>query len=82
MNYNSKNHFSALSAQCPIVLKSFGSTNLIMLILFLKQDISLSVIFDNTISSVHLEDQRTSMTTAAPIFMAHIVHGSPQLEMT
>lgn len=53
-----------------------------MFILFLKQDISLSVILDNTISSVHLEDQRTSMTTAAPIFMAHIVHGSPQLGMT
>jgi len=64
------------------LLKSFGFTNLIMFILFLKQDISLSVILDNRISSVHLEDQRTSMTTAAPIFIAHVVHSSPQLEMT
>lgn len=53
-----------------------------MFILFLKQDISLSVILANTISSVHLEDQRTSMITAAPIFMVHIGHGSPQLELT
>jgi len=53
-----------------------------MFILFLKQDISLSVIFANTISSVHLEDQRTSMITAAPIFMVHIGHGSTQLELT
>lgn len=53
-----------------------------MFILFLTQDISLSVILDNTISSMHLEDQRTSMTTDAPIFMAHIGHSSPQPEMT
>lgn len=53
-----------------------------MCILFLKQDISLSVILVNIISSTHLEDQRTSMTTDAPIFMAHIGHDSPQPEMT
>lgn len=53
-----------------------------MFILFLKQDISLSVISDNTISSMRLEDQRTSMTTDAPIFMARIGHSSPQPEMT
>lgn len=61
-----------------MLLKSFGFSNLIMFILFLKQDISLSVVLDNTISSTHLEDQRTSMTTDAPIFMAHIGHGSPR----
>lgn len=76
-NYNSQTHFSALSAQCPMLLKSFGFSNLIMCILFLQQDISLSVILVNIISSTHLEDQRTSMTTDVPIFMAHIGHGSP-----